>query len=258
MANGVIVGVDGSPGGVRAMDWAAREAAARRVPLHVVVAETTSDGELGPRVLEQATARAAGREPELTVTGAVWPDPPAAALLGGAAEADLLVVGRSGRGSRVGMHLGSVPVSVIRHAPCPVTVVAGSPTGAPPRWDGDVLVGIDGSAHDPDVLAAAFAAATCRDGRVTVVHAPAPGDDDAGRGLIDAALADWTPRFPDVEATGRVVREGPIRALGALSQGAALLVLGAVGRAGFPSMLLGSVPRALAGQAACPVLVVRN
>ncbi|GAA3394920.1 universal stress protein [Cryptosporangium minutisporangium] len=261
----VVVGVDGSPGATRALDWAAREARARGVLLHVVVAESAPPGMPSPGhpVLDQALARCAQREFPQLVTGAVRQDSPATALLREAADAELLVVGRSGRGGQAGTHLGSVPASVLRYAPCDVAVVAGSPTGGPPHWTGDVLAGIDGSVHDRAVLDAAFAAARARSGRLMVVHAPGaragrwdPPSD--ARALLDAAIAGGVPRYPDVEVAGRVVEDGPIHALDALSAGAALLVIGAVGRDSLPGQLLGSVPRALAGRIACPVLVVRD
>jgi len=259
----VVVGTDGSPGAVRALDWAACEAVARDAALRVVVAaDAVTGSDAGQQVLEEAVARCAARSADLAVAGAVWPDTPAAALLSEAADAALLVVGRSGRGSRVGMHLGSVPAAVLRHAPCSVAVVAGGRTGTSPRWDGDVVVGIDGSGGDHSVLAAAFAAAAARGARLTIGHAPVAGAvradrPAAGREFVDAAIGDWSPRYPAVDVSGRVLPDGPVRALGALSTGAGLLVLGAVGQDSYPSQLLGAVPRALAGQAACPVLVVR-
>lgn len=259
----VVVGIDGSPGGTRALDWAAREAGARGVPLHVVVAEAdqTAQG-AGQHELDRAAIRCRDSAPDLKVTGAVRTDSPAAALLAAAAEAGLLVVGRSGRGGRVGSHLASVPAALLRFAPCPVAVVAGRRTGRSPEWTGDVVAGIDGSAADGPVLAAAFAQAAARSGRLTIVHAISAGAHTDGaaaaRALVTAAIGEWSPRHPSVDVASRVAHDAPVRALDGLSTGAALLVLGAVGRNAIRSELLGAVPRALAGQAACPVLVVRG
>ncbi|EXG82483.1 universal stress protein [Cryptosporangium arvum] len=258
----VVVGIDGSPGGTRALDWAAREAAARGARLHVVVAEAEPSARgAGQGELDRAAIRCRTTAPGLPVTGTVRPDSPAAALLAVAADAQLLVVGRSGRGGRVGTHLASVPAAVLRFAGCPVAVVAGGRTGRPPEWAGEVVVGIDGSAADRPVLAAAFGEAGARRGRLTIAHAATVGAHTDGaataRALVDAAIGEWSPRHPSVEVAGRVVHDAPVRALDGLSTGAALLVLGAVGRNAIPSELLGAVPRALAGQAACPVLVVR-
>lgn len=256
---GIAVGIDGSAGGTRALDWAAREAVARGRALHVVVAAPNSplpDGGTVPgadRTLAEANARCTRRYPDLPVTGAVWLGTPAAALLAEAAQADLLVVGASGRGGKVGMHVGSVPATIVRHAPCAVVVVRGGHAGHPPAWDGDTLVGIDGSDHDDAVLAAAFHAAATRSGRLAIVHAEARPDSQ----LVHAAAARWAGSYPDVDVVTREIREGAIHTLADLTRDAALLTVGSRGRGGFPTLLLGSVPRAMVNQAGCPVQVVR-
>ncbi|MEV4729659.1 universal stress protein [Saccharopolyspora sp. NPDC049426] len=51
---------------------------------------------------------------------------PVRALLDEAKNADLLVVGRRGRGGFAEMLLGSVSRHCVDHAPCPVVVVRGS------------------------------------------------------------------------------------------------------------------------------------
>jgi nucleotide-binding universal stress UspA family protein len=51
------------------------------------------------------------------------PGPPAAALVGQSAEADLLVVGHRGLGGLRSAVLGSVGLQCVLHASCPVTVV---------------------------------------------------------------------------------------------------------------------------------------
>jgi nucleotide-binding universal stress UspA family protein len=48
---------------------------------------------------------------------------PRSALLTAAAEAQLLVAGSRGLGGLEGMSLGSVVVTLLHHAPCPVAVV---------------------------------------------------------------------------------------------------------------------------------------
>jgi nucleotide-binding universal stress UspA family protein len=51
---------------------------------------------------------------------------PAQALIEASKEADLLVVGRHGRGAFTGMLLGSVSIHCVTGAFCPVVVVRGS------------------------------------------------------------------------------------------------------------------------------------
>lgn len=270
----VLVGVDGSAGGYRALEWAARHAASHRLPLHVVVAhdapEVSSDPGLtaAEDVLVEARTRCLEPASSRPVTGAIWHGSPAAALLNEAGWAQLLVVGASGRGSRVGTHVGSVPRTVVRHASCPVVVVRG---GHDRGWDGDTIVGIDGSDGDDTVLAAAFDAAATRSGRLTITHAWGSsliGDPitqsskerqaNAVRAqhLVDSAAGRWRGRYPHVNVDTQTFRDGAVHALTELSNGPALLTVGARGRGGFPSLLLGSVARAVVDRASCPVQVV--
>jgi nucleotide-binding universal stress UspA family protein len=64
-----------------------------------------------------------------------------------AAEADLLVVGSSGRGALRGLLLGSVALHCVMHAPCPVMVVHPHPHAHSGR-------GPDEPARSQSVLAA--------------------------------------------------------------------------------------------------------
>jgi len=141
---GIIVGVDGSHDAQRALEWAMREAAARRAPLTVMtvhqvsvsgwiaapvflpVAEPTV--EHARRAAEEAVAKAAAQlgEPQpvpvtiRTVTGF-----PAQGLIEASRDADLLVVGSRGHGGFARLMLGSVSDQVMHHAHCPVVVVPG-------------------------------------------------------------------------------------------------------------------------------------
>jgi nucleotide-binding universal stress UspA family protein len=74
-------------------------------------------------LLEAAVAEAMAAEPGLDVIGELAEMRPAAALLGAARDADLLVVGSRGHGGFAGLLLGSVSSQCVHHAPCPVVVV---------------------------------------------------------------------------------------------------------------------------------------
>ena len=149
----VVVGVDGSPGSLRALEWALDEARIRRASLHVVHAWMLplidalpepwavgsppmgpSDEEVHDHVEKAARAalaaavdRARSAEPGLEIHGELIESRPARALLEAADDADLLVVGSRGRGCFAGLLLGSVSAQCVHHARCPVVVV---PTGA--------------------------------------------------------------------------------------------------------------------------------
>jgi nucleotide-binding universal stress UspA family protein len=70
---------------------------------------------------------------------------------------------------------------------------------------------------------------------------------------VEKALADEGVHVP-VES--RVVMSHPVAALTKAAEGADLLVVGARGRGGFAGLLLGSVSRACAEHATCPVVIV--
>lgn len=137
----IVVGIDGSPGSLDALRWAAREANLHETELEVVhgwempavsppggpVFEPLADhGAPGAatRFVERLTDEALGDGPrpqvmKVRVVGA----PPVQALMDAAAGAALLVVGTRGRGGFTGLVLGSVSRRCIHHSPCPVAVI---------------------------------------------------------------------------------------------------------------------------------------
>jgi nucleotide-binding universal stress UspA family protein len=142
---GIVVGVDGSQPGLRALEWAWREASVRRVPLHVVRAWSiaTAVPEVGAppgvvpslaecaQVVESETAQAVNRmradagldddaRPELHLH--VVHAPAGAALVAATEAADLVVVGHHGH-HRLALMLGSVAAHVVEHSRCPVVVI---------------------------------------------------------------------------------------------------------------------------------------
>jgi nucleotide-binding universal stress UspA family protein len=141
---GIVVGVDGSPGSLVALQWAAREARLRGAALRVVMAwqmPTTygsanvvglgTDPAMDAQaVLSEAAENETSRlgaevDPDLDVqmSWEVVQGHPAKALIDAAASADLLVVGSRGHGGFVGALLGSVSQHVVTHASCPVVVI---------------------------------------------------------------------------------------------------------------------------------------
>lgn len=134
-----MVGVDGSPGSVAALSWAAGLAKETGAELDAVTAWELSyawiDGyapdivrwaEEARRDAEErlgAAITAAGVGAEVTVTRTVVEGATAQALLDASKDADLLVVGSRGRGGFAGLLLGSVSQQCVHHARVPVTVV---------------------------------------------------------------------------------------------------------------------------------------
>src|SRR2546421_1530815 len=130
----IVVGFDGSDGGIRALPWAVAEAARRGGTVQAVTAWQWTDPELGVDVraehsrmaqvsLEAAIAAAHEDHPEVPVAGEAVPGAPAEVLTGAAADADLLVLGSHGHGRLFHAVLGSVAEQCIRAAVCPIVVV---------------------------------------------------------------------------------------------------------------------------------------
>lgn len=134
----IVVGVDGSEGGRRALRWAAGEAAVRGGTVQVVVAWLWDGIEAGPTtatnpgderrhaydVLQREMADlAAWQGPGHPVAGEVVEGRPADALTAASRAADLLVLGSHGHSRLRHTVLGSVSEECVRKASCPVVVV---------------------------------------------------------------------------------------------------------------------------------------
>lgn len=280
----VVVGIDGSPAGTAALDWAADEAEHAGRPLWLAHAVVVTAGPVSPMVatplgwddphwaLEEARERVADRAPALSVRADTTTETATAALVRLSQEAELVVVG-TGRHSAVSAALlGSTAVSVAAHAQCPVVVVR--PARVSPGAS-RVVAGIDDSATSVTVLGLAMRWAAEHDCSLLVVHAW-PGDitlegarvDEAERdhlratslhrqrGFVDHVLEDARRLHPEMVVDVEVPEEDPVDALVTRSGDARLVVLGTHGRGPVRSLLLGSVSEQVLQGAACPVMVV--
>ncbi|MGP8058233.1 MAG: universal stress protein [Acidimicrobiales bacterium] len=136
-AQRILVGVDGSPTSIEALEWAVSHAQASGATLRVVMSWEwpTSYGwglavpsDYDPaadarRQLDQALAPVRADHPDVEIDQAVIEGHPAPVLIDESARADLLVVGSRGHGEFVGMLLGSVSEHCVSNAHCPVVVV---------------------------------------------------------------------------------------------------------------------------------------
>jgi acyl-CoA dehydrogenase family member 9 len=286
----VVVGVDGSPKSLRALDWAAREAAARQSPLRILHAflwplmrVPLGPSELGPpdgglrnaaeQILSTAADRARRAAPALDVTTDLPVCAPAAALIEASHDAALVVVGHRGLGGFTGLLVGSVGVQTAAHAACPVIVVRDSESEPlEPGPAGQVVVGVDGSEHSMLAMDFAFSHAALHGLGVVAIHAnqsPALASDprivsrlDGTRAgsalLLNEALAGYSDKYPDVAVQLEVVQGSAAEALVAESAGAALTVVGSRGRGGFTGLLLGSTSQSVLQHATGPVAIVRG
>ena len=285
MSRPVVVGVDGSPCSLAAVDLAAGEARLRSAPLRVVhgfiwpyFGIPLGPSSAGPpqgglrheaeRILAEAVERARQAAPAVDVDAEVVTGGGAAVLVAESRDAAMVVVGDRGLGGFSGLLIGSVAVQLAAHAECPVLVVRGQAHSS-----GPVVLGVDGSPQASAAVAHAFDEAWLRSARLVAVHAwldpvvRAPGDilpvvfdpdqvrDEEAR-LLAEAIAGCRQQYPDVVVREELVH-GPTRAaLIDRSAEAQLVAVGTRGRGGLRGLLLGSVSQALLHHAACPVLVV--
>lgn len=134
----VVVGVDGSAGAMRALDWATEEAACSGAMLEIHTAYGLGYVLVSPHlvkeamkgVLDEAIARVKRTAPEVETVGVGHEGSPVAALVEASKHADLLVVGSRGHGDFAELLLGSVSRHCVMHAFCPVVVVRHSPASA--------------------------------------------------------------------------------------------------------------------------------
>ncbi len=125
----IVVGVDGSDGGHRALRWAAHEAATRGGTVQAVTAWRWDDetdlppDDLRRRAEDVQAQEIAAVAPGLPISGQVVEGRPADALTAAARGADLLVLGSHGHSRVWQTVLGSVTQECIRKASCPVVVI---------------------------------------------------------------------------------------------------------------------------------------
>ena len=138
--SGIIVGVDGSAHSRKALEYAAKEAAAHHTSLTVLTVHQavldvygsashyTEDASLTEKARQAAQAEtdevlaSLGERPESVTVKAVH-GLPADEIVKAAEGADLVVMGSRGSGGFARLVLGSVATQVSQHANCPVLIV---------------------------------------------------------------------------------------------------------------------------------------
>jgi nucleotide-binding universal stress UspA family protein len=119
----VLVGFDGSPSALAALEFAVAEAALREVPLIMVNVydRRPQDGE---EMLADAAAVWAAKHPQLSIEMRTsHGEHPAYSLVQMSRDAALTVVGCRGLGGFAGLLLGSVSRALVHHAHGPVAVI---------------------------------------------------------------------------------------------------------------------------------------
>ena len=290
-AQPIVVGIDGSPVSKVAVDWAARTAALREVPLKLVhvlnppvvmafpevpipAGYLNWQSEEGRTLLAAAVTTAEesalliGKGP-IAVTTEMVAGPSVPTLVDESTRAQMVVVGCRGRNALARGLLGSVSIGLVHHAKCPVAIIHDEDPLMPHPSMAPVVVGVDGSPVSERAVEIAFEEASFRGVDLVAVHAWSdtgvfefPGVDwsalqSGAEETLSERLAGWQERYPDVLVRRVVVADRPAHQLLEQAQSAQLLVVGSHGRGGFAGMVLGSVSTAVINAARMPVLVVR-
>lgn len=280
ITHGVVVGIDGSAASDAAVAYACDQAANRRLPVTVIhcwrstpVMATNmwaptppfvSDSDIeqsAQQLLDQAAAMIRARHPDLALSAQLIHGSAAEALSTASEDAPLVVVGGRDRELHEPGWLGGIPLRLAATSHCPIVVVPSQS-----RRDGDIVVGVDGSATSGEAVAFAFEQAS-RDRRpLRAIHAidGMLGFEDSvteqaratAERLLSEGLAGWQEKYPDVTVTKVICSEAPLHELRIASRSASLLVVGSHGRGVFLRHVLGSVSSALLRVSNCPVAVV--
>jgi nucleotide-binding universal stress UspA family protein len=280
LSNTIVCGIDRSQGGDRAAAVAAR--LARDLDSAVVLANVAQPAGVstGESVTSVPRARALGRLGALIqrqefprgASISLTTGEPAEELLevARAHDAELLVVGSSGRREIGAALLGSVAGAIMRTAPCPVVIVPPR-TSVPLEADEPrvVVCGVEGSDRDREVLPLAADLAARSGSMLHAVHAFDPGRLSPGAGgiappllpdLCEAAEARLERALAEsgVSARRGTVALPPAEALARTAERtrAHLIVTGCRGRGKLGSVLHGSVTIQLAARAPAPLVVL--
>jgi nucleotide-binding universal stress UspA family protein len=174
-------------------------------------------------------------------------------------DAAMLVLGARGEGGFAGQRMGSVSLSVVTHASCPVVVVRGQERVSGSKLP--VVAGIGGVSTGARVLEFALAEGAARECPVLAVRASCPpGFQDSYAGdhrMLEEVVAIHRLTFPAVEMWAQLEEGEPAPVLARMSKTAQLVAVGSTGYEGPGGLHLGSVTQQLLHSAECPVAVVR-
>jgi nucleotide-binding universal stress UspA family protein len=215
----VVVGIDGSQAAVRAALWAVDEVAGTDVPLRLLyvreLSPTASRSETRAAMLTAEEAvydaynaiNAVGKPVKVEME--IIEGRPVPALIHAMESTPLICVGDTGSGRSSPAGFGSTVTELVHSAHCSVAVVRGDhDEQAERRW---IVVHVDGSADDADVLEFAFHEANRRNAPLVVMTAWPAGFDDLQndrvvedherriRATLDRCIGLCTPHYPEVQ-----------------------------------------------------------
>lgn len=287
----IVVGFDTSEESKNAVTWAAIVAQRRNAPLTVVTATGAPQPsrERSTRAKVEDPSQQSAQEgaqiasevaPGVEVNATMVDDSPTAAFERMSSDAQLIVLGHRGAGALRFGQLGSVALSVANHARCPVAIIRGEARTLPNEGFPSV-VAVDGSHHSEIALDQAAQWAMETNSKLRIVSAwsipstvswagLAPGAVDttsteqrlqgaeqSAREVVTEAEQRVKNAHPNLVTEGLVGRGQPADVIVKAAEEASLIVIGARGRGGIASLLLGSVSREVVEHARAPVYIVR-
>lgn len=282
----VVVGVDGSDDGLRAVRFGAGTVIRYGGELLLVnaVDDTLMAGAWGvvydPEVLQSAGATANEQAKDVAIGMGLTEDrirtevvmgSPGGVMSRLSEVADLLVVGRRAASGLERMFVGSTSVAVVANASCPVVVISAAAHPDPVGQKGVVGIGIQTDPGSESLLETGFVQAERLGARVEIIHAVQPPvglfarrlsptqlDEQVrfAKGGIEALAATVAAKHPGVAYEVHVAADSPINELVSRSAAYDILVLG-VGQSHIPGFSLGGLMRGLMAHAECPLFITR-
>ncbi|MCV7348308.1 universal stress protein [Mycolicibacterium rhodesiae] len=185
----VVVGVDGSPWSLNALDWAVPEAVSRDVPLRLIHAvpaalprESGSDDRGWDAILVEAQDVATQTHRGVCVETASVVGTPGEVLERESAEAAMVCIGARPPHVAGGRLFGGTAIHLADHARCPVAIIRSGDDGRA-RVGGVVAVVLSDEPDNDDVVHLAMQEGRLRDATVR---------------QIDRRVDSWIRRYPDV------------------------------------------------------------
>lgn len=286
----ILVGVDGSSGSTRALEWALCEAEHRRTGVLALMAIGSpadfgeslfyrSDGAKAAvranELLSSIILEVAGDRHAMDIRPLVVEGDAAGALCEHADGVDLVVVGSRGHGSLSGLLLGSVSMKLAHHCPVAVAIVPRHYRAAPVIGEhvGRIVVGVDGSLGARRALEWSANEASLRgfsleavaiwprreDEGLASANFPIHRDGAQQAERTDRIEQDFTSvaeRFSDAKMELVFLEGDPSETLCRESATADLLVVGARGHGVFADLLLGSVSSKCIHRSLRPIVIV--
>lgn len=280
----VVVGVDGSDDGLRAVKYGAGIAVLTGADLLLAnaVDDTLMAGAWGvvydPEVLHEAgtTANEAAVQvalaeglPEDRIRTEVIMGTPGGVLTRLSEVASLVVLGRRAASGLERMFVGSTSVAVVTNAQCPVVVISAAANPDEVGGKKRIGVGVNTNPGSRETLEAGFQQARLHTSKLEIVHVIQPPVGFFGPKLSPAQLEEQirfaegglhavadplAEEYPDVEFEVVVVADSPINELVSRSAEYDLLVLG-ISDSAIPGVQIGGLMRGLLAHAMCPLYV---